>query len=140
MVCIDLFDTKSSYQFIKTLIAFIILSIGDYFYIYITNNLKKFNQHKFAYLITWFVIAFIIGISTLKNDNGDTLYDGAKRDYIYYGILLAIVIYTPLNSWLYSVKFTNGYKPLYYTTYGIFLISFTSLITFMISQNNYLVR
>ncbi len=134
MVCVDIFESNAKSQTLRTLIALTVLILGDLFYLFITQNTKKFWNNKMAFLNIWVIVGIILGVSVLRNNDGDYVYEHSKRDHAYYGILIGLVVYVPMNSWLSSGKIITSKQSLYHTAFGIFVTSFASLITYMIAE------
>ena len=140
MVCIDVFESNVQSQTIRTLMSLTVIIFGDIFYLWITGNLKRFKDNKLAYLNVWLTISIVLGVSVLRNDKGEYVYEHARRDHVYYGILIALLVYVPLNSWLSSTKYFTALESLYQTGYGIFLTALAALITFMVAESSEFVQ
>lgn len=140
MVSIHVFDIDAKSQTLRTLLALTVLAIGDLFYLFLTQNSKKLWNNKLAYLILWIIIGLFIGVTVLRDESGEYDYNNARSENVYYGILLGLIIYIPLNSWLSSVGYITVLQALYYISYGIFLTAVTSLITFMVSTSSELIN
>ena len=136
MVCIDIFESNPKSQTLRTLTALAILILGDTFYLFITQNFQKFRNNKMAFLTTWIIIGVVLGVSVLRNNEGQYIYDHTKRDHAYYGILVGLLVYIPLNSWLASFGKISAKSAIFHTAFGIFITSLAALVTHMVAESS----
>lgn len=136
MVCVDIFELSVKSQIVKTLICLIIIIFGDIFYLYITSNLNRLSNNKIAYITVWLTTSIALGVSILRDSNGNYEYENNKRDNILYGILIALLIHVPVNNWLSSYGKITSIESIYYSCFAIFLTSVASLLSYMMFENN----
>jgi hypothetical protein len=148
MVCVSVFESSIKDQTLRTLIALTILITGDVCYLYGTNNLQKLTKNKMAFINTWLVVAIVLGVSNLIDTNKSGTYPSDKEEYAYYGILVALLVYVPLNSWLSSQRFPTKGKhkvgisnmdSFFHIAFSVAITSLAAMFTFMIAQNSDLI-
>ena len=140
MVCVNVFESDAKSQTLRTLSALTILILGELIYLFITRRIEKFLKNKMAFLTVWIIIGTVLGVGVLRDNNGNYNYEHSRRDHSYYGILIGLLVYVPLNSWLSSVKFVSGRESIFHTAFGIFITSLAALFTFMIAESSEIIQ
>lgn len=135
MIVISLFRGPVSNIIQRILISLSILIIGNLTYIFLTRNIQHFKQNKFAYITLWLTIAFSLGVSSIHDE---TEYEkfSTKRDFVYFGILIAFLIYIPSFLWLKSVHNITTLEFIYFSSFGIIITAISSLFTYVISKKH----
>lgn len=145
MISLTIFEGPFKLEIQRILIAFTILLVGNITYLFLTKNMKHFTNNKMAYLSVWITIAFVLGVSLVYSDSKnqtepkckkDYHYNNAKRDFVYLGILVSLLIYLPVFGWLKSVKNITTFQFIYFSAFGIIISALSSLFTYIISTKN----
>lgn len=143
MISIDIFSGSLKNQTIRTLIAIVILMIADLIYYFFTGGIlsgTKFYKGEFPlvpYLITWIVLGILFGTIEFKNktENPELNPEGTIiPDSITFGIIIGIIVYSILTTWLYYVNgsFSIAFMNL---CFGIISCVFASMFTHFIAIN-----
>lgn len=131
MLIFSLFKGPVIKEVKKTLVALCILAIANLIYLFLTGHMSHFIEHKLAYITMWVTIAFVLGVTLVYNDKND---QQTKRDFVCFGILVALLIYVPAFSWLKSVGNITGMQFIYFSSFGIVITAISSLFTYIISE------
>jgi hypothetical protein len=147
----SIFEGPFKLEILRILIALSILIIGNLSYLLLSQNIKHFTSNKMAYLGTWITIAVVLGVCLVyedvhyeyedNNDNSnkygrDYHYKNAKRDFVYLGILVALLLYIPMFGWLKSVKNITNAQFVYFSAFAIIITALASLFTYIIATKN----
>lgn len=144
MISLTIFEGPISFEIQRILIALSILIVGNVLYLMLSQNMKHFTSNKMAYLTTWVTIAVVLGVCLMYNDEETEVslkdskyhYKKAKRDFVYFGILIALLVYIPIFGWLKSVGNITGLQCLCFSAFGIIISAIASLFTYIISVKN----
>ena len=146
MVCLDLFENSAKDQTLRTLIALAIIVVTDIIYSYLTNFNKLvdfgpikipeiLSENKIAHVNVWITLAVVFGVSVLHHNLGDKpeINNDTIKDHAYYGILIGLLVYTPMYGWLLSCGKITNIMSLCNSAFGILLSALACLCTFLIS-------
>jgi hypothetical protein len=104
------------------LVSLFILSFGDIFYLYLTNNINLFFKNKILFFIFWIVISLGVQLIILNNEGE---YDDIKKNNAQQGFIYGFIIYM---IFYYFIDFKSI---IYEIAYGSFLVSFTTMYVYI---------
>ena len=144
MVSIDIFEGSSKNQFLRTLIAIIILGLSDGFYYKITKGMYGGTQFKdgfpwLPYITLWITVGSVLGVCEIKKTSGEKLHDSdaitMAGDATQFGVVIALIIYGPLIAFVYH---PNGSPFIALMNFGfaIIICAITSLLVNIFSQEH----
>ena len=151
MVQLHLFENSAKDQALRTLIALTIIVISDFIYqLLITRSFSAMwkniygetlpdcwlGKNILAWVNVWITLALVFGVSVLHRDSGDIkpeINNESIKDHAFYGILIGLLVYVPLNNWLVGKGQITNVESLCNTAFGILIASVACLCTFLIS-------
>ena len=143
MVSIDIFAGSGKNQFLRTLIAIVILVLSDSIYYSLTSGMYGGTRFKngfplMPYITLWITVGSVFGACEIQNSSEQIVKDESitmAADSAQFGVLIALLIYGPVYAFVYH---PNGSPIIALLNFAFSLIicAITGLLVNVISQEH----